>query len=36
MLNWELFSPRNLIVIALFSVVAIVGYNYFHKKIGGA
>lgn len=35
MLNWELFTPRNIAVIAIISIVAIGGYNYFHNKIGG-
>lgn len=36
MLNWELFSPRNLFLIAFISLVAFAGYNFFHKKIGGS
>lgn len=36
MLNFELFSPRNLFVIAVISLIAFAGYNYFHKKIGGS
>jgi hypothetical protein len=35
MLNWELFTPRNIALIAVVSVIAIAGYNFFHKKIGG-
>lgn len=35
MLNWQLLSPRNLVVIAVIAVSSIIGYNYFHKKIGG-
>jgi hypothetical protein len=35
-MNWELFKPRNLIVVAVIAVIAIFAYNYFHNKIGGA
>jgi hypothetical protein len=35
MLNWELFKPRNLIVVAVIAVVALVAYNHFFKKATG-
>jgi hypothetical protein len=35
MLNWELFSPRNLFAVAVMAILAFVIYNYFSKKVGG-
>lgn len=32
MINWEFFQPRNLFVIAVFSVVAYGIYNHFAKS----
>jgi hypothetical protein len=32
MINWELFQPRNLFVIAVFSVIAFMIYNHFAKS----
>ena len=36
MLNWELFKPRNLVIIALIAVIALFAYNHFANKTGGA
>lgn len=32
MINWALFSPRNLFIIAVFVILAVVIFNYFSKK----
>lgn len=32
MINWDLFTPRNLFVIAVFSLVAFGIYNHFSKS----
>jgi hypothetical protein len=32
MFNWALLSPRNLVVIAVFSLIALMAFNHFHKS----
>jgi hypothetical protein len=32
MFNWALLSPRNLAVIAVFSLIALIAFNHFHKS----
>jgi hypothetical protein len=32
MINWALLSPRNLVVIAVFSLIALGAFNHFHKS----
>lgn len=31
MVNWELFKPRNLFIVAVFSVLGYFIYNHFSK-----
>jgi hypothetical protein len=35
MINWELFSPKNLAVVALLALLALVVFNYFFKRHAG-
>jgi hypothetical protein len=32
MINWELLSPRNLVIITIFSLIALAAFNHFHKS----
>lgn len=34
MINWDLFEPRNLVVVAGFSLLAIGIYQHFSAAIG--
>lgn len=36
MINWELLSPRNFFMVALFSIVAYMIFNYFAKQTASA
>jgi hypothetical protein len=33
MFNWDLLSPRNLVVIVIFSVIALAIFGYFHNPM---
>ena len=33
MINWDLFSPRNLFVVALFALIALATFKYFHNPM---
>jgi len=36
MINWELLTPRNLFIVAAFSLIGYMIYNHFSKMKGAA